>query len=188
MTEQEWLQCTDPKPMLDYLQRTGNAISRKLRLLSVGAWYRYKRLSESAVDWAATEAAEQTAETMNRFSVREMKRTRQELNFAVASIAGRSLSARKAERAAQAGLVRCVFGNPFHPTLTCNPTWLRWNAGTVVRLAEDIYQDRAFDRLPILADALEDAGCDNADILNHLRQPEEHVRGCWVLDLVRSVD
>jgi len=55
---------------------------------------------------------------------------------------------------------------------------------TVLLLARGIAADLAFDRLPILADALEDAGCDNADILNHCRQPGEHVRGCWVVDLV----
>lgn len=55
---------------------------------------------------------------------------------------------------------------------------------TVVALAEGIYQDRAFDRLPILADALEDAGCDDTDILTHLRGEGPHVRGCWAVDLV----
>ena len=59
-----------------------------------------------------------------------------------------------------------------------------WLTSTVEQLAESIYADRAFDRLPILADALEDAGCTNADILNHCRQPGEHVRGCWVIDLL----
>ncbi len=60
-------------------------------------------------------------------------------------------------------------------------TWLTANVQAV---AQAIYDERAFDRLPILADALEDAGCDNADILNHCRQPGEHVRGCWAVDLV----
>ena len=61
---------------------------------------------------------------------------------------------------------------------------MAWNAGTVRRIAQAIYDDRAFDRMPILADALEDAGCDNADILNHCRESREHVRGCWVVDLL----
>jgi hypothetical protein len=51
-------------------------------------------------------------------------------------------------------------------------------------LAEGIYADRAFDRLPILADALEDAGCDAAELLTHFRGPGVHARGCWALDLV----
>jgi hypothetical protein len=54
----------------------------------------------------------------------------------------------------------------------------------VVTLAKSIYEDRAFDRLPILADALEESGCHDPDILAHCRQPGEHVRGCWVVDLL----
>lgn len=59
-----------------------------------------------------------------------------------------------------------------------------WATSTVLRLAEAIYADRAFDRLPILADALEDVGCDNADLLAHCRRPGPHARGCWVVDLI----
>jgi hypothetical protein len=51
-------------------------------------------------------------------------------------------------------------------------------------MAEGIYGERAFDRLPILADALEEAGCDNPDVLTHCRQPGSHVRGCWAVDLI----
>jgi len=76
--------------------------------------------------------------------------------------------------------LREIFGNPFRP-VTVAPAWQTAN---VVALAQAIYDDSAFDRLPILADALEDAGCDNADILNHCRSGGEHVRGCWVVDLV----
>jgi hypothetical protein len=54
----------------------------------------------------------------------------------------------------------------------------------VTALAKAIYGERAFDRLPILADALEEAGCTNAELLGHCRQPGVHVRGCWVVDLV----
>lgn len=75
-------------------------------------------------------------------------------------------------------LGRDIFGNPYRPR-TIDPTWL---TSTVVALAEGIYADRAFDRMPILADALQDAGCDNADILDHCQLPGEHVRGCWVID------
>jgi hypothetical protein len=85
------------------------------------------------------------------------------------------------ERTAQAGLLRCVFGPYPSRPVTINPAWRTAN---VSALAQTIYDERAFDRLPILADALEDAGCDNADILNHCRQPGEHCRGCWVVDLV----
>jgi hypothetical protein len=54
-------------------------------------------------------------------------------------------------------------------------------------MAQAIYDERRFGDLPILADALEDAGCNDARILSHCRDEQEHVRGCWVLDLVRSV-
>jgi hypothetical protein len=83
-------------------------------------------------------------------------------------------------RAKQAHLLRCLFGNPFRP-VTLDPSWL---TSTVVTLAKGIYDDRAFDRLPILADALQEAGCNNDDILNHCRGPGPHARGCWVVDLV----
>jgi hypothetical protein len=69
---------------------------------------------------------------------------------------------------------------PFRRT-TSAPRWL---TPTVVALADGAYAHREFDRLPILADALEDAGCDNADILAHCRGPGPHVRGCWVVDLL----
>jgi hypothetical protein len=91
-----------------------------------------------------------------------------------------SLQRKLAESVFQARLLRDIVRNPFRPVVL-NPAWQTSN---VVALAQSIYEDRAFDRLPILADALEDAGCNHADILNHCRQPEEHVRGCWVVDLV----
>ena len=89
----------------------------------------------------------------------------------------------RAEQSAQADLLRDVMGNPFRPVPRVNPAVLAWNGGTVVKLAQVIYDERRFTDLPILADALEDAGCDNADMLNHCRGGGEHVRGCWVVDL-----
>jgi hypothetical protein len=86
----------------------------------------------------------------------------------------------KGENVAFAELVRDIFGNPFRPVVV-DTAWLTAN---VVALARGIYDDRAFDRMPILADALQDAGCDSDEILNHCRQPGEHVRGCWVVDAV----
>jgi hypothetical protein len=80
----------------------------------------------------------------------------------------------------EAHLFRDIFGNPFRPVIF-DPSW---RTSTVLVLARGIYTDRAFDRLPILADALQDAGCDDPDILGHCRGPGPHVRGCWVVDLV----
>ena len=62
--------------------------------------------------------------------------------------------------------------------------WLTWEAGMVTGLARAIDEERAWDRMPILADALEDAGCDESALLDHLRRGDGHARGCWVLDLL----
>jgi hypothetical protein len=92
-------------------------------------------------------------------------------------------SARSAARRAQADLLRELFG-PSFPPLAAAASWLAWNGATVLRVAREIYDEKAFARLPVLGDALEDAGCDHADLLAHCRSPRPHVRGCWVLDLL----
>jgi hypothetical protein len=92
-------------------------------------------------------------------------------------------TAQAAEADAQADLLRCIFGNPFH-LVSLDPGWLTWNGGTVAKLAQAIYEERRFQDLPVLADALEEAGCTNEGILVHCRRPGEHVRGCWVVDLL----
>lgn len=86
------------------------------------------------------------------------------------------------EYAEQAAFLRDIFGSPFRP-VAAKASWL---TSTVVAITGGIYQERAFDRLPILADALMDAGCDNDDVLAHCRSDGPHVRGCWVVDLVLS--
>ncbi|MBP3956180.1 hypothetical protein J8F10_12890 [Gemmata sp. G18] len=73
-----------------------------------------------------------------------------------------------------------IFGNPFRP-VTFSPSW---RTPTAVALAAQMYESRDFSAMPILADALQDAGCDATDVLNHCRGPGVHVRGCWVADLV----
>jgi len=84
------------------------------------------------------------------------------------------------ERSCQADLLRDIFGNRFRPAAV-QP---RWRTADVLGLARGIYDDRAFDRLPLLADALMDAGCDNEQVLSHCRSDGPHVCGCWVVDLV----
>jgi hypothetical protein len=76
-----------------------------------------------------------------------------------------------------------IFGNPFRP-VAVEPHWLTWNNATVPAIARHVYDDRAFHDLPLLADAVEDAGCANADLLEHCRGPGPHVRGCWAVDLL----
>jgi hypothetical protein len=84
------------------------------------------------------------------------------------------------ERRSQADLVRDIFGNPFRK-VKFSPSW---RTDTAMSLARAMYESRDFSAMPILADALQDAGCDNDDILVHCRGPGPHVRGCWVVDLV----
>lgn len=95
-----------------------------------------------------------------------------ELSWVANTSAGRRL---------QADLLRDIFGNPFRP-FTFDPAWLTRNKGVVVNVAESIYRDRTFRRMPDLATALEQAGCDNLAILAHCREAGIHVRGCWLLD------
>ncbi len=78
-------------------------------------------------------------------------------------------------------LLHDVLGNPFRP-VTVRRRWLAWDGGTVRNMAQGIYEERAFDRLPVLADALEEAGCHDPELLGHLRGPGPHARGCWAVD------
>lgn len=78
-------------------------------------------------------------------------------------------------------LLHDICGNPFRP-VTFSPSW---RTDTALSLARTMYDSRDFSAMPILADALQDAGCDNDDILSHCRDPQQaHVRGCWVVDLL----
>ncbi len=89
-------------------------------------------------------------------------------------------AASRVAQAEQVGLLRDIFGNPFRP-VAFSPSW---RTSTAVTLASEMYESRDFSAMPILADALQDAGCDNDDVLSHCRGPGPHVRGCWVVDLV----
>jgi hypothetical protein len=88
-----------------------------------------------------------------------------------------------AERKQQSELLRELLGDPFRPA-ALDPAWLTWGGGTVARIARAIAEEGAFDQTPILADALEEAGCVDERILEHLRGPGPHLRGCWALDLI----
>ncbi len=95
------------------------------------------------------------------------------------------------EFAYQATVLRDLRGTtPFRP-VTVDPHWLTWDGGIVPKLAQAIYAERQLpqgtldsNRLAVLADALEEAGCTNTEILDHCRKPGQHVRGCWVVDLL----
>jgi hypothetical protein len=212
MTEDQWLACDDPTRMVDFIQRDASA--RKLRLFAVACcrriWPRItddrsRRAVETAERYAdglagedelrgASDAARlavtpAAGDQLDQAAVAACDTTER---WATAAAVWASASSARAtpDRGESLGgrcdLLRDIFGNPFQST---NPfRWVvvepRWLTSTVVSLAAGIYEDRAFDRLPILADALQDAGCDTADVLDHCRGDGRHVRGCWVVDLV----
>lgn len=208
MTEAEWHRAADTLPLLDHIRPVVS--DRKLRLYAVACCRRLPLPSAAPILDAAEEMTEgrpTTAVTtprgtggadrdawsaVRRSIGRSAWAAARGSTYAACSAARgcpgfggrvpspRSILAIGRERAEQARLVRDIFGNPFRP-VAIDPSW---QTSTVVALAEGIYADRAFDRLPILADALEDAGCDEPSILDHCRGPGPHVRGCWVVDLI----
>jgi hypothetical protein len=90
----------------------------------------------------------------------------------------------EAAEVAQRDFLHDIIGNPFRPSPPLPPAVLAWNDSTVTRIAQGIYDERAFDRLPILADALLDAGCEDEELIGHCRSDGRHVRGCWAVDLI----
>jgi hypothetical protein len=202
MTEAEWLAWADPMPMLEF--RGTRQSHRKRRLFVVACCRRIAHLMTDTGHRAVTAGEDFADGKINQHQLHDAWRAvgfpkAENRGYAAAAARAASVSpgndlaahgaasavyacARKAlERAAQAVLLRDIFGNPFRPVVV-DPNWL---TSTVVALAKGIYEERAFDRMPILADALQDAGCDNDDILNHCRDAKQtHVRGCWVVDLV----
>jgi hypothetical protein len=101
-------------------------------------------------------------------------------NPGAASYEPEFIASRVAEEQVHVDLLRCIFGNPFRP-IAFDPSW---RTPSVLNLVQAIYEHRAFDCLPLLAGALEEVGCRNAELLAHCRWSWPHVRGCWVVDLV----
>jgi hypothetical protein len=195
MTEKEWLACDDPNPMIGHLQRRKHKPSdRKLRLFIIALWRRFqatddrtKAAEPSLFDLMGNglEAAEQMVDgLLQDYEFQSCWLfTNPSLRWAVQqSLTHPSLHG-VVQKKIQVAILHDVVGNPFR-LITINPNWLTWNDGTIRRIAQGIYEERAFDRLPILADALTDAGCDHADLLNHCRSEGPHVKGCWVVDLL----
>jgi hypothetical protein len=177
MTENEWLSCDDPRPMLEFLR--GKVSERKARLFDCACCRKQLQGTQHPTaderGWMSVEVSERYAErrTMKSDNPGYFRVNDSYVYFKGASI--------------PLALLHDIFGNHFRP-VSIEPVLL---TTTVMNLASAAYEERAlpsgeFDtaRLAILADALEEAGCANADILNHLRGPGPHVRGCWVIDLL----
>jgi hypothetical protein len=205
MTEAEWLACTDPMLMLGFL--SGKASDRKLRLFACGCCRRFWHLLTDHRSQRVVEAAECFAD--GKTSIEELTAARIAASHAegtcvpynatlhvayddasdaaweVASYLAQIIARNpRIEQQEQGNLLRDLFGLLPFRSATIASTWLAWDNGTVCKLAQAIYEERTFERLPVLADALEDAGCDDADILTHCRGDGSHVRGCWVVDLL----
>ncbi len=210
MTEEEWNACTDPKPMVEYLR--GKASGRKLRLFACACCQvrgtpltdersrKAVRVAERYADGGASpaeladayEAAARACEDAHEAA------DGAEADLAAAEAAADAAApyadeADAADAAALSGgkadadLLRDLFGSPSSPG-SVNPAWL---TPAALSLAQAAYEHRdlpsghlAPARLVVLADALEDAGCTNADLTEHLYSPGPHVRGCWAVDLL----
>jgi hypothetical protein len=129
---------------------------------------------------AAAEAARACAWPVEEMTADEAFKAAWFAAFTTTGLPARTMGA---ERSAQCALLRDLLGNPFRP-VAVDPAWLAWDGGRAPRLARAIFEERRFDQLRILADALEEAGCDDASLLTHCRGPGPHVRGCWVVDLI----
>jgi hypothetical protein len=248
MTEQEWLNCSDPTPMLEFLR--GKASARKLRLFACACCRRFRMSPDkggrtgAAVhaaerfadglcnekemraaragamqdvvwlqEWALSESADKGLLEVARAAVETTRvgwvwkrRAAWHAASGAAAMAQQSAwiapwdapeaetgweapwephreTARASERRAQAGLISCIIGNPLRP-ISLPATVLSWKDGAIPRLAQTIYDERVFDCLPSLADALEEAGWTEATLLAHCRQQGPHARGCWPVDLI----
>lgn len=194
MTESEWLECTDPEKMLEFLR--GEASIRNLRLFVCACWRRVLSVldQQSAIALHATEQlADQEVPTKGEPAELAVDANEVTDRFAWSAVFapdGSSVDGgqiHELERSTQSRLLRDILGNPFR-SVSINPDWL---TPTVLSLAQTAYEERNLpsgeldnDRLFALADALQNAGCTNPDILGHLRSVGPHVRGCWVIDLL----
>jgi len=209
MTETEWLACKDPTTMLNAL--SGRRKHRKRRLLACGFCraiverfpteiaYRAIEVAEAYADGLVEETERKQMQNVARKTDRRVSRLdplspNANVARAVRELLGHPFGFREIyvlestatvlqDYRAIVSLIRCVLGNPFRP-VAVDPAWLTWRDGTVHRLAERIYDDRRFADLPVLADALEEAGCTNPEVFDHCRSGGEHVRGCWLVDLL----
>jgi hypothetical protein len=141
-----------------------------------------ERWRAGAVSFLAHAACNAAA---RRFSVMSAEGAAMTTATAVLWLAGGPEAGQHAMRdlmARQARLVRCIFGNPFRPLPEIDAAWLTCNGGAVRKLAASIHAERRFGDLPVLADALEEAGCADEMILRHCRDDGDHALGCWVLE------
>lgn len=190
MTGIEWEACNDPSRMVKALSGRTRVSERKWRLFLAEFWrWQAGKIVPAEELFARSLDMEYWAEVgklpkgqrpsrstsvvfFNKDAYEAVRRTVEAPNFWIRG--GTDATTRQCE------LLREQFGNPFRRPTMQN----RWFSSDVIGIARGIYEDRAFERMPILADALMDAGCEDERILSHCQATSEHVRGCWLLDLV----
>jgi len=208
MTEGEWNRSDDLHRLLQFLE--GRASDRKLRLFSLACCRRVwphldqfdrevVEAAERTVDGAATPAdaglLRRSADDFHKSRTFQKRflaclfhgrrsRTPVQISWFLAHLVGAADTMNgpeaRAERVAQVALLRDVAGNPFRPA----GLDLAWVTPTAVAVARAMYDSRDFDGMPILADALEDADCQDEQLLGHCHGPALHARGCWLIDLI----
>jgi hypothetical protein len=209
----EWAACTDPTRMLEFLGGTAGERQLRLFVCAFCRWNwdtlpdersrRAVETSERFTEELATREqlaaafhdamlAKETSVVRAGWGAAWLGWVAQQACAATLSAAELVLAARHRDEwlrklrqeqpAVQCDLLRDVFGPaPFRPILL-DPSW---RTPAVVALATAVYEERRFEEMPVLADALEESGCDSQEILGHLRQQEQtHARGCWLLDLL----
>lgn len=211
MKELAWLDCKDPARMLPHLK---HASGRQLAHIAVACCRWDRTLMKNSVSRRCIEWLERIVagtahiDDQDGPSDADCYQMASAANHAMAVVAQVQLGHRdEALRflpwiledtvasasvlaSSTAAAIRDIFGNPFRPT-TIDPSLLAWRDATIPKLAQAAYDERELSsghldakRLAILADALEESGCANEDVLAHLRGPGPHVRGCWVVDLL----
>jgi hypothetical protein len=211
MTEAQWRACEDSESMVELLRPVVS--DRKLRLFACGVCRKLVTLVGTGEYVLGLEAAEDYADsgrtksamkryrqalTNRRISLSGGNQPEEYTALFLGTVAisekdfrsfptclsdlHRDQQGDLLERVIRAAgpTIRDIFGSPFRP-VTFSPSW---RTDTAVSLARQMYAARDFSAMPILADALQDAGCDNEDVLGHCRGTGPHVRGCWVVDLV----
>lgn len=188
MTQTEWNDCPNPVPMLRLLR--DRASEHRLRLfvcaccrrvwksLPPGEQKMYEAM-EAFADGRASFAALVGAYDDAVEGHSSFPHPLTTLNATQVAVSTARLSSDdEAESRFQADLVRCLFGGPTG-AVRISP---EWRTTTVMALAKRVHDSREFGALPILADALQDAGCESESILSHCREAKVHVRGCFVVD------
>ncbi len=208
MTETEWLLGSNPDDLLGFFSH--KASERKRRLFTIACcrriWNRMDEPSRIAVE-VSERYADHHATHVDLSSQQDYLEILEGIDgwaseaaflalrrpAPIAEVSAAALLSieepqlKNEERRNQVALLRDILGNPFRP-LPFDRAWLHWNDQCVVRLARSIYDSHTFGDLPILADALAEAGCTQESILEHCRAPGLHARGCWVVDGILGYD